>query len=460
MDTLQQTEYKKITFLKDQYNTSGAISIEERFKILGQIEKMIQAHKKDLESALMLDLGKNSTDAFTTEILFTLHELQLMKKHLREWAKPKNVPTPLFFQPAKSYIIPEPYGVILVIAPWNYPFQLAVVPIIGAIAAGNRVVLKPSEISTHTERFLSEILPQYIDKKYLQVVCGGPHDTVALINEKPDKIFFTGSPATGKVIMMEAAKHLIPVTLELGGKSPCLVDKTADLRTSAKRIVWGKFINTGQTCIAPDYLLVDKNISKEFQRELILQIDEMYPEHSDALGKIINHRHFNRISQMLTGNLIKGGKAIEENLTIEPTLILNPQDNHPAMLEEIFGPVLPIIEYEELSEAINYIKKGEKPLALYVFSRSNANIDRITQDVSAGGICINDTLFHIVNANLPFGGVGQSGMGAYHGKFSFETFSHMKPVLHKKLWFDPNFRYPPHNRIMQKMEKLLLMLSH
>jgi aldehyde dehydrogenase (NAD+) len=370
------------------------------------------------------------------------------------------VPTPLFFQPAKSYIVPEPYGVVLVIAPWNYPFQLAVVPILGAIAAGNRVVLKPSEVATHTEQLLKSLIPACINPEYVQVECGGPDVSRILIDSKPDKIFFTGSPATGSIIMQMAAKHLIPVTLELGGKSPCLVDETADLAVSARRIVWGKFINAGQTCIAPDYILVHKSVSSAFQKEIAASLDQMYPGNGDSMGKIINSRHFDRLSAMLKGPVTRGGITDSANLTIEPTIILNPGTDHPCMQQEIFGPILPLIEYDTMESALRFIRDREKPLAFYVFSRSKRNIQKATQSISAGGICINDTLFHIVNAHLPFGGVGHSGMGVYHGKYSFDTFSHMKPVLHRKFWLDPSFRYPPKHHLLKKLERVLLWFSH
>jgi aldehyde dehydrogenase (NAD+) len=453
-------EISRLQRLKRLHLEEGSISVEQRLHTLKQFEKLLRDSQKEIEGALFLDLGKSDTDAFSTEILFTLSELAILKKNLARWSKPRRVPTPLFFQPAKSYILPEPYGVVLVIAPWNYPFQLAVVPILGAIAAGNRVVLKPSEVATHTEQLLSTLISKYISTDYVEVVCGGPDVTGLLIDEKPDKIFFTGSPSTGSIIMQMAARHLIPVTLELGGKSPCLVDETADLSVSARRIVWGKFINAGQTCISPDYILVHKSISAAFQMELAKKIDQMYPDAGESMGKIINKRHFERLRVMLKGNITRGGNSDPEALRIEPTLILNPEAGHPCMQEEIFGPILPVIEYDNLEAAIRFINEREKPLAFYIFSRSGETIKKATRSISAGGICINDTLLHIVNAHLPFGGVGQSGMGVYHGKYSFETFSHMKPVLHKKTWFDPSFRYPPNHYLLKKLEKLMLMLSH
>ena len=457
---MEVKEIARLSRLKYLHAESGGISIEERMFVLKQFEKLLRENQEAIESALFSDLGKDASDAFNTEILYTISELNILKKGLVRWSKPKRVSTPLFFQPAKSYILPEPYGVVLVIAPWNYPFRLAVVPILGAIAAGNRVVLKPSEVATHTEQLLSLLIPKYISTDIVEVVCGGPEVTGLLIDEKPDKIFFTGSPGTGSVIMQMASRHLIPVTLELGGKSPCLVDETADLSVSARRIVWGKFINAGQTCISPDYILVHKSVSAAFQQELTQKIDEMYPESGESMGKIINKRHFDRLSVMLKGNITRGGIADPEALRIEPTLILNPESDHPCMREEIFGPVLPLIEYSHLDEAIRFIRDREKPLAFYIFSRSGQTIKKATRSVSAGGICVNDTLLHIVNAHLPFGGVGQSGMGVYHGKYSFETFSHMKPVLHRKSWFDPSFRYPPNHHLLKKLEKVLLLLSH
>jgi len=356
----------------------------------------------------------------------------------------------------KSFIQKEPFGNVLIIAPWNYPFGLSISPLIGAISAGNCVTLKPSEISSHTALIIQEMLEKYFDKKYIQVIQGGAKETQELLKENFDYIFFTGGEYVGKIVMGAASKNLTPVTLELGGKSPCIVDKNCNLEKTANRIVYGKFLNAGQTCIAPDYLLVDKNIKDKLIEKLEEKIDLFFGdniENSKDFGRIINDKHFDRLENYLKDvKVIFGGKTNKTTKFISPTIIEN-AENKQVMQEEIFGPILPILEYSNENEAIEFINKRAKPLALYIFSEDKKFQNNILSKTSSGGVCINDTILHIVNENLPFGGVGNSGFGKYHGKSSFDTFSNTKSVFKNTTLFEIPKRFPPFNKITLKIMK-------
>jgi aldehyde dehydrogenase (NAD+) len=394
-----------------------------------------------------------------TEFGIVLEEIRFVKKHLSKWARPRRVRTHLFQFPASSYIYPEPYGISLIISPWNYPFQLILGPLIGSIAAGNCSVVKPSEYTPHTAGVIGEIIGEHFDPEYIAVVEGDAQVSSALLDESFDYIFFTGSQPIARIILAAAARHLTPVTLELGGKSPCIVDRGVGLDSTARRIVSGKFINAGQTCIAPDYLLVHRSVKAELLIRIQDHIRRFYgedPQQSPDYPRIINARHFKRLAEFITnGSIICGGHTDPEDLYIAPTLLDDIGWNDPIMQDEIFGPLLPVIGYDDLSEAISQVRTLPRPLALYFFSNNRQHQERILKEISFGGGCINDTLLHFASPYLPFGGVGSSGMGSYHGKASFDTFSHQKSILKKPLKLDIPLRYPPFKNKLKLLKKLM-----
>ncbi|QED47972.1 aldehyde dehydrogenase [Cytobacillus dafuensis] len=417
-----------------------------RLKNLETLRELIRSNEQELMEALKVDLNKSEFDAYLTEIGIVLEEIRFTIKNLKKWARPRKVKTSLATIGSKSYIYPEPYGVALVISPWNYPFQLAIAPLIGAMAAGNCTILKPSELTPRTSAILGKIISENFPEEYIAVVEGGVEVSNALLEEKLDYIFFTGSVSVGKVIMNAAAKNLTPITLELGGKSPCIIDKDANLKYAAKRIAWGKFINAGQTCVAPDYLYIHSQIKQPFLEELRKAIQEMYGEtifESGHYTRIVSERHFNRLVAFLdNGKKIFGGSYSFEALSIEPTILDHITWDDEIMGEEIFGPILPVLEYNDLEIMMNEIKVRPKPLALYIFSENQEVQNKILNDISFGGGCINDSCYHLSSPYLPFGGVGESGIGSYHGKGSFDVFSHEKSILKQTTRFDLPFRYP------------------
>ncbi|WP_425806294.1 aldehyde dehydrogenase [Desulfitobacterium sp. Sab5] len=430
-----------------------------RIEQLRKLKKAIRDYEPAIIEALRQDLNKSELDAYSTEIGILYKEINNFIKHLNSWVKPTRVKTALTHIGSQSFIYAEPYGVVLIISPWNYPFQLAIAPLIGAIAAGNCAIIKPSELSQHVSGVISEMLTVCFPGDYLLAVEGGAETSTELLNLKFDKIFFTGSVAVGKIVMQAAAKYLIPVTLELGGKSPCIVHKDANLDLAAKRIVWGKFLNSGQTCIAPDYLWVQKEVKEELIERMKGCIHEYYGQNivqSRDFTQIINEKHFQRLLLYLKqARILVGGGYNEKRRLIEPTIIDSVDWKNPVLQEEIFGPILPVLEYQELSEVIKGVNEHEKPLALYFFSEKRELQDQILKEVSFGGGCINDTMMHIVTPYLPFGGVGNSGMGAYHGKKSFEAFSHQKSVLHQTTLFDLPVRYPSFKYALQMIRFLM-----
>ena len=401
------------------FNTGKTKEYEFRKNQIKRINKMIQSYENEFYHALKSDLNKSEHEAFTTEIGILYAEIDFTLKHLKSWMADEQVPSPVTHTGAKSFIHKEPYGTVLVIAPWNYPVQLALLPVISAIAAGNTVVLKPSELAPHTARLLSKLVNQYFDDAFFTVVEGGIDESNALLEERFDYIFFTGSPEVGKIIMEKASVHLTPVTLELGGKSPAIVDKDANIKLSAKRIVWGKYTNAGQTCVAPDYVYVHEKVYKVFLKQVKKEIIKLYgknPLENENYVRIINKKHFNRIRGLLKdGSVSYGGEYDRLTLKIAPAIIENITWDDPIMKDEIFGPLLPVLAFSKLDEAIETIKDNEKPLALYYFGNQRKQIDRIIHEVSYGGGCVNDTLYHLANPHLPFGGIGNSGMGNYHG---------------------------------------------
>jgi aldehyde dehydrogenase (NAD+) len=435
--------------------TGKTKDLEFRIKALEKLRQVVQSHELELTGALKADLNKSEFDAYATEIGFVLYEIRFVLKHLKSWMKPRKVKTPMTHIGSVSMIYPEPYGVSLIIAPWNYPFQLAVAPLIGAIAAGNCAILKPSELTPTTSALLAKLINENFQDDFIAVVEGDVATSQALLAEQFDYIFFTGSVPVGKVIMEAAAKNLTPVTLELGGKSPCIVDEKANLKLAAKRIAWGKFLNGGQTCIAPDYLYVQKSIKEPFLLLLKEAIADMFGE-IETYTRIVSEKHFLRLQEFLQHGLIYvGGDSDQEALKIEPTVLTNITWNDPVMADEIFGPILPVLEFEDIDEVIHQIQQKPNPLALYVFSESNDVQNKVINHISFGGGCINDTIYHITSPYLPFGGVGSSGIGAYHGKGSFDTFSHEKSVLKQTTKFDIPFRYPNVKDGLKKIKMFL-----
>lgn len=432
---------------REFFKTGKTKNVCFRIDQLKTLKKAVLEHKTDILGALRADLNKPEFEAYGTEI-WVLREIDYAIKHIKSWTRPKKVATPIEQFPGSAQIYPEPLGIVLIIGPWNYPFQLMISPLLGAIAAGNCAILKPSEIAPHTSHVLADIIQKTFDSAYIAVVEGGVEISQQLLNEKFDHIFFTGGTAIGKIVMEAAAKHLTPVTLELGGKSPCIVDSDINIEHTARRIVWGKFINAGQSCIAPDYLLVNKTIKPDLLDSIQKSIREFYgdnPTTSPDYARIINQKHFNRLVEFLKdGEIVIGGETDPSGCYISPTVVDNISLEDSVMQEEIFGPILPVIEYTELTEALTIINARPKPLALYFFSRNKNLQQRVLSETSSGSVCINDTVMQFGVSALPFGGVGDSGIGSYHGKRSFDTFSHYKSVLKKSFLLDPNWRYAPY----------------
>ncbi|QOY38391.1 aldehyde dehydrogenase [Anaerobacillus isosaccharinicus] len=437
------------------FRTGKTKEVKFRIESLEKLRKAVRDHEEELMKALYVDLHKTEFDAYATEIGFVLHEIRFVLKNLNSWVKPRKVKTPMTHIGSTSMIYPEPYGVSLIIAPWNYPFQLAVAPLIGAIAAGNCSILKPSELTPSTSTLMAKLIKETFPEEYIAVVEGAVATSQALLAEQFDYIFFTGSVPVGKVIMEAAAKNLTPVTLELGGKSPCIVEKTANLKLAAKRIAWGKYLNAGQTCIAPDYLYIQENCKDEFLIFFKEAIKEMFADR-ETYTRIVSERHFIRLREFLNdGSIYAGGHADQTSLWIEPTVLTNITWNDSVMEEEIFGPILPVLEFEDLDEVIQQIQEKPNPLALYLFSENQEVQEKIINNISFGGGCVNDTIYHITSPYLPFGGVGSSGVGAYHGKGSFDTFSHEKSILKQTTKFDIPFRYPNVKNGLKKIKMFL-----
>lgn len=422
------------------------------------LKQAVLDNQNEIIDALKADLNKPIFESYLTEI-GAIKEIDYAIKNLKKWSKPKKVSTPLEQLPGSAFIYPEPLGVVLIIAPWNYPFSLTISPLIGAIAAGNCAIIKPSENSPHTSNIVAKIFQKNFDPAYIAVVEGGVETSQQLLQQKFDHIFFTGGTAIGKIVMEAAAKNLTPVTLELGGKSPCIIDSDINIEYTARRIAWGKFLNAGQTCIAPDYLLVNQKVKQPLLDSIQNCVQEFYgddPEKSPDFGRIINQKQYNRLVELLkSGEIIVGGKTNPETCYIAPTLIDKVSLDAPIMQEEIFGPLLPVIEYNNLEEAISIVNNQPKPLALYFFSKNQEYQQEILQKTSSGGVCINDTIMHIGVTELPFGGVGNSGIGSYHGKASFDTFSHQKSVLKKSFLVDIKVRYAPYLGKLDLLKKLM-----
>lgn len=434
--------------LRAFFDSGKTRSIDFRIAQLKKLKEGIRKYEPAIMASLYDDLLKPPFESYASEIGILYMEIDHVIRHLRSWSRSRRAATPIIHFLSRSRIDQEPYGVVLIISPWNYPFQLAVAPLIGAIAAGNCALIKPSEFSPSTSQTIANLVGELFEADYIAVFQGEAHATQKLLEEKFDYIFFTGSTAVGRSIMNAAARHLTPVTLELGGKSPCIVHEDASLKYGMKRIVWGKFFNAGQTCIAPDYILIHSKQKDVFIEKMIRTIYSFYgedPMTSPDYARIVNERHFNRlVALMKNGRMLYGGKYLRNDLYISPTMIDQVSPEEPLMQEEIFGPLLPLIEYDNIDEAIAFVNRKPRPLALYCFSESRTIQDKVLRETSFGGGCINDTISHIGSQELPFGGVGESGMGAYHGKASFDTFSRRRGILFRSNLVDIPLRYPPY----------------
>ena len=444
-------------------NSQSKISVEERVRFLKNLKSEIKLNEEDIYEALDLDLKKPRFETFATEIGFLLNEIELFIKKLRSWSKPKRIRSALINFPSKDYIIFEPYGKVLVISPWNYPFQLALLPAMSAFAAGNSVVLKPSEHTPNTSKLIKKIVEKVFPTELMSVIEGDSKTASKLLEKKWDYIFFTGSVKIGEIVAMAAAKNLTPYTLELGGKSPAIINKDIDLKLASKRIVWGKFLNSGQTCVAPDYLVAHKSIKGALIKELIKRIEKTLGkqlEKTEDFTAIVNEKNFNRLVGLINkNNLIYGGKYDKVKRYISPTIIDSPKMDEEIMKDEIFGPILPVLSFEKIEDIDNIITKNPNPLALYVFSNNKKFNEIIINRYPFGGGAINDTIVHLANSRLPFGGIGNSGIGSYHGKASFELFSHKKSVVNRSTWFDNNLRYAPYKNKLSLVRKIMKYLG-
>lgn len=442
------------------FGKKETFDVNYRIKYLKKLKDVIIERQQDIYQALKEDLGKSVSESYMCEVGLTLAELSYQIKHIKRWNKPKRHRTDLANFHGKSYSVYEPYGVVLVMAPWNYPFMLTMEPVIGAVAAGNCVVAKPSAYSPATSAIIKKILAQVFDEEYVAVIEGGRAENTELLEQKFDYIFFTGGVTVGKLVMEKASKHLTPVSLELGGKSPCVIDKTANLKLAAKRLAFGKYLNLGQTCVAPDYLLIDGEIKDEFLKIFIDTAKKMYgdsPLDNKNYGKMINEKHYARVMGLINQEkVVLGGQGRDNELRIEPTVLDNVTETDAVMQEEIFGPILPVITYNNMEEAINFIEERPHPLALYIFSNDKKIQNYFTEKLAFGGGCINDTILHLATSRMGFGGVGNSGVGSYHGIKSFQTFTHEKSILRKYNWIDMPMRYQPYSKLYDRMVKLFL----
>ena len=453
-------DYKAILHKQREYWGEGQCkSVEFRILQLKRLYSWICKNEELIMDGLKKDLHKSFFESYATEIGIVKEEIRYILKYLRKWSMPRKVPAPITQFPSRTFIYPEPYGVVLIMSPWNYPFQLAVAPLIGAICAGNCAVVKPSAYSPHTSEVIAKLVKELFPEKYVAVITGGREENEALLNEKFDYIFFTGSVSVGRYVMEKASRHLTPVTLELGGKSPCIVDETADIGLAAKRIVWGKFLNCGQTCVAPDYILVQKSVKEKLVKQIEKYIKRMYGKNAcgnPEYPRMINEKHYERVlGLMKDAHIVCGGGSRSESLQIEPTVLDDVTWDSPVMQEEIFGPVLPVLTFYDLKEAAEQVNARPRPLALYLFARDKKREDYILKNVSYGGGCINDTVVHLATPHMPFGGVGSSGMGGYHGKASFDTFTHEKSIMKKSGIIDIPVRYAPFKNKLDILKKLM-----
>ncbi len=441
------------------YSSGMTLSHSFRTGQLQRLKTALLSYEEEFYRALNADLGKSRFESWETEIGPVLQEISYAQRHLKSWMKPKRVATSMLHYPSSGRIFPEPYGTVLILSPWNYPVQLTLAPLVSAIAAGNCAVLSLPTASANTSKVLERLVADAFSEEYVRTFSGDIETNTRLLKEPFDYIFFTGSPRVGKIVMEAAAKNLTPVTLELGGKSPCIVDQTADIPLAARRIVWGKCLNSGQTCVAPDYILAEQSIKERLYTALKEEYGKLYgecPIQNPDYPKIINEQHFERLVSLLEGQKILSGGEYDRGLRKMELTILDAQDvGAPVMEEEIFGPILPVIPYKTLDEVKQFVNSRPKPLGLYLFTRSKKTERMIMREIPFGGGCINDTIIHLVNHNLPFGGVGNSGMGRYHGKYGFDTFTHYKGVLKRGNWLDVPVRYPPYGEKVELLKKMM-----
>ena len=458
---MNRTEIQRILKEQREFFQSGAtLSVAKRLSALGKLKLAMVRHEQELLDALKCDLGKSASEAYMCEVGLTLSEISYMQRHLRRLAREKRVVTPMAHYVSRSFVKPVPYGNVLIMSPWNYPLLLTIEPLVDALAAGNTCVLKPSAYSPATTQVIKRLVEECFEEKYVAVVTGGRAENSCLLEQKFDYIFFTGSQAVGKEVLRRAAEHLTPATLELGGKSPCVVDQTADLKVAARRIVFGKYLNCGQTCVAPDYLYCQESVKEKLLKLIREEIERQFgkePLKNPDYGKIINAKHFVRISGLIDpAKVLAGGQREENTLRIAPTLMDHVTWDDPVMQEEIFGPVLPVLTYTSQRELMALLNSRPHPLAAYYFSRDKQRIRRFTESVQFGGGCINDTIIHLATSNMGFGGVGASGMGSYHGRTGFDTFSHKKSIVDKKTWLDLPMRYQPYKKLNDRLIKMFL----
>lgn len=449
---MKQTEINKIIEKQRIFYESGVtMEVEYRIKALRKLQKALLENESTIAQALGTDLGKSPEEGYMCETGIVLSEISYMLRHIRRFAKEKTVMTPLAQFASRSYKKPTPYGVVLIMSPWNYPLMLSLDPLVDAIAAGNTVVVKPSAYSPTTSKLLKKIIGQFFPEEYIAVVEGGREENTYLLDKKFDYIFFTGSKAVGQLVLEKAARYLTPVTLELGGKSPCIIDSSAKLELAARRIVFGKFLNCGQTCVAPDYILCHSSVKERFVECVKAEIQKQYGsdyQNNPLYGKMISKRHFERVCGLIDSKkVVSGGRYDRDSLKIEPTVMTDVTWDDKVMGEEIFGPLMPVLIYENIEEVITKINSQDKPLALYIYSEDKALIKTITKRCNFGGGCVNDCIIHIATSNMGFGGVGESGMGSYHGKAGFDTFTHYKSIVDKKTWMDLPMRYQPYNKL-------------
>ena len=442
---------------REYYRSGATVSVSFRIAQLEKLYDAVKKYQKDIEAALASDLGKSRYEGFMCETGLVLGEISYMIKHVKKFSRRKRVPTPLAQFPSQSYKQPTPYGNVLIMSPWNYPFLLTVAPLANAIAAGNTAVVKPSAYSPATSKVVAEMLEDCFSPEYVSVVMGGRSENSALLDQKFDLIFFTGSQAVGKEVLRRAAEHLTPAVLELGGKSPCIVDSSANIKLAARRIAFGKFLNCGQTCVAPDYILCERSVKDEFVSAVISEIKKQYGDNAldnKDYGKIINEKHFKRLIGLIDETkVVFGGFSDNDTCRIAPTVMDNVTDDDAVMGEEIFGPIMPVLAFDDFDLMLNELKTKDKPLALYLFTSNKKHVKRVTAELSYGGGCINDVVIHLATSEMGFGGVGESGMGSYHGKDGFDAFSHYKSIVDKKTWIDLPMRYQPYNN--KFYEKLL-----
>jgi len=456
-------DFKAIISRQRAFFQSGATRAPEfRREQLLKLADLLESREASLLAALHADLGKSPYDASISEIGVVLGEIRHALRHLSSWMKPERRRSPMLAWPARSHIQPEPYGLALIIGAWNYPLQLILSPLVGVIAAGNCAILKPSEFAPHTAEVLDQMIRDAYPEDYLTIIRGERETSEVLLREKFDTIFFTGGTETGRAVMAAAARHLTPVTLELGGKCPCIVCHDAPVETTARRIIWGKFMNAGQTCVAPDHVWVDQRIAPallDAMRKTLAEFHGEFPQQSPDYGRIVNRRHFERLAQYLKqGNIVCGGECDPADLYMAPTVLTDVSLDSPVMTDEIFGPILPVMEFSDIDTVLTKLRDRPKPLALYLFTRERALQERVLATTQSGGVCINDTILQILGHDLPFGGVGESGMGSYHGRASFDCFSHRRVVMRRSFALDSRFRYPPPGVSLPVLKRLLRFL--